>query len=54
MAARTKLIIPLVLFVSLQALVACGVKGKPLPPLDKTFIGNGQPVINKKTTEEKP
>lgn len=25
--------------------IGCGVKGKPLPPIDPTFIGRGQPYI---------
>lgn len=29
----------------LVQLTSCGVKGKPLPPLDPTFIGRGQPYI---------
>lgn len=31
--------------ISLLWLCACGVKGKPLPPTDPTFIGRGQPYI---------
>lgn len=29
---------------------ACGVKGKPQPPLKPAFIGNGEPLVKKKNT----
>jgi hypothetical protein len=29
-------------------ITACGVKGKPLPPLEPPSIGTGEPVLNKK------
>jgi len=39
----------LILTVIYISLAACGVKGKPLPPIEPAFIGTGEPpALNKK------
>lgn len=35
------------------SLTACGVKGKPLPPLEPPTIGNGEPAYLKKKDDKK-
>jgi predicted small lipoprotein YifL len=35
------------------AIVACGVKGKPLPPLEPPSIGLGEPTYLNKKDEKK-
>ncbi|WP_413289523.1 hypothetical protein [Bdellovibrio sp. HCB337] len=44
-----------VLFASLIifAITACGVKGKPLPPLEPPPIGTGEPTYLNKKDEKK-
>ena len=38
-------------FVAFSALLACGVRGKPQPPLTPAELGRGQPTF-KRATEE--
>ena len=35
-------------------LAACGVKGKPVPPAEPTFIGTGEPPALNKKDDKKP
>jgi hypothetical protein len=34
--------------------ISCGVKGKPLPPLEPPFIGNGKPTQSEANAKKKP
>jgi len=43
---KTRLLIPLLFLLS-----ACGVKGKPQPPLDPPTLGRGEPVFTEGTQD---
>lgn len=44
---------PILLMSVFQLLIACGVKGDPMPPLSPTVLGHGEPTYQKATEKIK-
>lgn len=44
----------MILFVAIYGATGCGVKGKPLPPLEPPTIGRGAPSYKRTAEEAKP